>query len=281
MSQFKWVIIILSLFSCESMTNGEPALASAYGNKLYLEDLKEGLSKANSYHDSMTFVSSKVDEWVMDQMQLRVAKDKLGKSENIARMVTEYEKELYLHQLNKVLLKEELDTSITVAEIDTFMARNGQDYLLSEPMVTLLLIKVLANDESDALDDLWKTEDLPGLRVTARQLNGLAMLDPQRWYKVSEIKSLLPQEVNEEVNYSKYSTKVKIVDDDIFFVKILEARKIGDTIPRTVITPKIKKQILKVRSKELLKDWKNTLYQNKIKSKDIIINKLDVNSSLN
>jgi len=271
---------MLSLFGCESMTNREPALATAYGNKLFLEDLSEDLRKVTAHSDSITIINEKVDEWVMDQMLLKVAKEKLGKTEQITKMVENYEKELYLHHHKQVLIMEELDTAITEAEIDTFISQQEQEYLLEDPMVKVLLIKVVANDESDALDDLWKTEDLPGLKTVTNQLNGMSLLDPDAWYKVTEIESLLPLKVNEEVNYKKASTKVKIVGDDLFFVKILESRKAGETIPGSLVRPAVRQKILQMRSRNMLREWKNNLYQNKIKSKDIIIKKLDLDSSL-
>lgn len=275
-----WVVAMLSLYGCESITNREPTLATAYGNKLFLQDLSEDLSKVKEHSDSISLINDKVDEWVMDQMLLKVAKEKIGKKEQIVKMVEEYEKELYLHHYNQVLIKEELDTTITDVEIDTFISQQAEEYLLEDPMVKLLLIKVIANDESDALDDLWKTEDLPGLKTITNQLNGLSLLDPDKWHKVSEIKSLLPQKVNEEVNYKKPSSKVKIVGDDLFFVKILESRKAGETIPSSLIRPAVRQKILQLKSREMLREWKNNLYQNKIKSKDIIIKKLDLDSSL-
>lgn len=281
MGVLKWSVVILCLFSCESMTQKETALASAYGRTLHLEDLSEELLRASSTRDSNAIISKAVDEWVMSEILLHEAKNRIGSEERISRMVQDYEKELYLHQLDKFLLSEQLDTTLTTAELDTFISRSGDKRTLQEGMVRLLLVKVQKTDNMNEMDELWKTEDLPGLKVKAKQQKGMALLDPNRWYTTSEIKSLLPAELIEELSFSKANSEKKSIGEKKFYVKILEAEKKGSPVPLALQRSEVRQKLLQVKSKELLNQWKNDLYQNKIKSKDIILEKMDAQSSQN
>jgi len=264
-------LILASACTLEKQTN-EDIVASAFGNRLYHSDLDELRTASLSQADSSSIIKKYVDNWLMQEILYNEAKNKVGVEKNIDRLVERYKKSLYIHELEKLQLAELLDTTISSAALDTFYSQHKKDFLLDEGITKLLFVKVPESMDNEKLKILWKTENIPALKVFVQAVDGIQLLELDQWHYISEINNLSPTALLDKVNFSKRESYSLTQDGSKFLIKILDYVKPNEIAPKSFAIDKIKLRMLHDRSTNLLNKWKKDLYQNNIQSKNIIIN---------
>ena len=264
-------VSLLLFWGCQSQVGGGDELASAFGNKLYESELKAVLSSATNGLDSAHITDKYVDNWVMSEILYNEAKNKVKQESNIDALVEKYKKSLYIHELEKIKLQE-LDTLNINSELAAALSDSTVEHVLEEPCLRFLFVKVKEAAYNDTLKAIWKTEDLPALDIYVSQVGGLALLELDKWYHASEFNNITPAALQKKINYSKTESYSLTQDGEQILLKILEYRKAGSPEPADLTIPQVKQRILHDKSVQFLKEWKKTLYQNNIQSKNIHIN---------
>lgn len=267
-----YACLCLMIISCENMQKDSQTLATAYGEHLKMDDVAHLLSDHHSPLDSQHIMDKAVDNWLMQEILLHEAENKVGVSSEIEQLVDDYKRSLYIRELEELQLKEHLDTSIMVAELDTFYEQSREDWVLDEPIVQFLFVKVPLKQYDETLKNLWKTEDLPALRSLAyKSEKNILLLDPDKWYYQSSLKNIVPSELWKKIDISKNENYRYTDGDDQLLLKILGSVDKGKTAPKLFAYPMIKQRILHDRSSNYLKQWRKDQYQNNIRSKEISI----------
>ncbi len=264
-------ISLVLIWGCQSQVGGGEELASAFGNKLYESELNAVLSSATNSIDSAHIIDKYVDNWVMSEILYNEAKKKVKQESNINALVEKYKKSLYIHELEKIKLQE-LDTINIDSELAATLSDSTMQHVLEEPCLRFLFVKINETDYNDTLKSIWKTEDLPALDFYVNQIGGLALLELDKWYHASEFNNITPSTLQKKINYSKTEAYSLAQDGEQLLLKILEYRKAGSPEPAELTIPEVKQRILHDKSVHFLKEWKKTLYQNNIQSKNIHIN---------
>ncbi len=267
------IIIQLALIGCQNTTKDIREgikLASAYDKTLYLEDIQHKLSSRTT-SDSIALQAKYVDEWIMDQVIYNQAQESLGDDPEILGLVEKYEASLYNHKLKELHLKENLDTTITQAQLDTFYVQHKDEFNLQESIVRFLYIKVPKASYNDTIETLWKTEDLPGLRSYVSQQGGIQQLDINAWHYYSELKAICPEKLSAKINLKKTESYSLKNEKNYFFIKVLEHKSKKEKAPLSFVKEPIVRRVLFERSNTLLKEWKQHLFKENIKSKSIYI----------
>lgn len=268
------VIIVGSSFciSCnQPQANDSALVASAYGNKLYLNQIT-GLSSENlSKSDSSSIIDRHMDSWLMEEILYKEAKNKISNSTEIDALVESYRKSVFIHKYEEAKLSENMNSLVTNAEIDTFYNRHKDQYLLDESITKVLFVKVPEEMNNDKLISLWKTENLLALKTFVNGVSGVAILDLDKWHYLAEIKQLMPEELMNKINFSKRESYSLTKDGHHFLVRILDHVKVNEEAPKSFALPKIRQRLIHDNSEQFLKKWKKELYQNKIQGKDIQI----------
>lgn len=258
---------------CQSTSQDSSArikLASVYDKDLFLDEIQGKLYNKTS-QDSISLQAMYVDKWITEQLIFHEAQTTLGNDSEIVTLVDKYKTSLYSHKLEQRYIKENLDTTITQSELDTFRTRHEEEFKLQEGVVRFLLVKASIDNYNDTIKTLWKTEDLPGLRSYITQKNGLYQLDIDLWHYYSELKAICPKGLTDKINLKKTDSYSYKNGEEFYLLKILEYRGKKEKAPLSFIKESITRRILFERSRELLKAWKQNMFKENIKSKHIYI----------
>jgi len=265
-------LLILLNYGCREFTpqdQNDRLLASAFGDQLYLSDVASQLNATHSKQDSEIIVSRIVDTWIMDKIIYSESKKLGNSSSNINRLVEDYKKSLLIHNYESQYVETHLDTVVTESEMESFFNTNFDQFKVSEDIIRFIMVKVGNEYNNDSLSNFWKTEDLPALASIINQANGLYLLDFDKWYYKSELKSLLSEDLIKKITFKKPDSYSFSNQEFKFFVKIIEIIKIDEKPPFGFFKQSIRQRILRDRSRILLTQMKNNLYKDKIKSKSI------------
>ncbi|MGA0283989.1 MAG: hypothetical protein ACO3M5_04670 [Saprospiraceae bacterium] len=246
-------------------------VAEAYGKKLYIQEIVSGIGNFNNPIDSQIAATRFIDEWLIDLILFEEAQKKLKDKKRIQKLIQDYERSLYISELENRIVKNLLDTVVAQEAIDTFYLKHSEDFKLSEPIVRLLLIRLDSVRDASTLKNLWTTEDLPALKIFVEKSQGLAFLDPQEWQYISDLRSISPESLFAKISLNRPGEYALEQNDQHFYLKVLEIIDQNDLPPMEFVKERIKLRILQDRIKALLKSHKSELFNEKIQSKEIKI----------
>lgn len=268
------LVLSIALFACqktEVKQNNSDLLAEAFGEKLYLTDLNDLLKSASNSSDSQFVITRYVDNWTMDKILYQEAQKNIKNSNRLNQKVEDYKKSLYIYEYENLLLDIHLNTSIGQAEIDSFYKKHSSDFILKEAITKVIYIKVPLAMDTDTLKEYWKTEDLPALNSIAKNNQVVAILDIESWHSHSKLKGLMPEQLFRKINFKKTESYSLKDDKSKYYVKILENIKSKDQAPVNYMDQEIRDRILHNRSQKILKEKRQSIYQDNINKKNITI----------
>jgi hypothetical protein len=269
-----YVLIGLSVcFSCTPVEeeSDSKVLAEVYDRKLYAEDLEGLVPVGLSPDDSAMLVNSYIDNWMLDASIMHEASQNMPSDLDIDELVKDYKESLILHNYEKVLINEFLDSLVTVDELELYIKENEAKFKQKEPLLKVQFIKILTESEDiDVLIESWKEDTDPSLLLDyCNRYAHIHMLDTLTWRNFSSLEVHLPQSLKEKS--VKQLPKDKIFEEEKFtyLLKILEIVPEGETAPFDYAAIQAKKVILHQRKVKLLGEKKKNIFQEAVRKNQV------------
>lgn len=207
----------------------------------------------------------------MDRILFEESKKSVRKDNNIEELVEDYRKSLFIHQYEESFINKNLDTLITFEQLNAYYEEHKDEFSLEKTIIRYFLVKIDADKDNDTLENYWKTEDLPAIKNYVLQEGGMAHLEIDSWYYVSELKSLIPEKLFSRISL-KNPNETSYSDGGFkYYVKVLQIVNPDEEVPVRFYYNTLRQRILRNRSSELLARMKNDLFKEKIKNKNIKI----------
>lgn len=146
----RYIIIALLLSvpavfsSCDEKIDhqGKTPLVSVDRDFLYKEDVARFYAANLPVSDSLLFIGEYVRNWLKDALLFRVARHNIPEGKDVARLVNDYRKSLILNIYQDKLIEQQLRREITETEVASFYEQNKELFVLDEPMLQGLFLKV-------------------------------------------------------------------------------------------------------------------------------------------
>jgi hypothetical protein len=187
--KFLSIVSFLFLFSScnyfglkKEITPEDFPIASIFDEELYRDALQNLIPTNISKEDSLVLVKSIINNWAVKQLMLKKSLENNSSQENTAinELVENYKHSLLINNYKEQLIKQQLDTIISEAEIDTYYSLNKQNFKLNEELLKIKFLnfnnnlinkkEVVALFKSDALEDSEALENYH-LNFKSFQLN--------------------------------------------------------------------------------------------------------------
>ena len=136
-----YISVLLALFcatSCREASTffGFDTVAKVGHNILTTTDISSAVPKGLSGADSISYVDSYIDKWVIRQLKLQEAELIFSSSEaDIDRMVEEYRQSLLIRKIEQYYLDKDSDFQITEADIEEYYKSHKNDFKLTSAVV--------------------------------------------------------------------------------------------------------------------------------------------------
>lgn len=275
---FQVTIVAIFFWSCQQQnTRSETPIAEVGSKKLYLSDIQEyfiGLAGK----DSLTALTDYVNRWAKNQVVLLRAETYLPENEkNLTDELETYRTSLLVHKYEQMYIREKMDTSVGMQEIEQFYKDNSDNFKPPGIMLKALFIKI-PNDYTgiDKIRQLYrsdKAKDVEDLSKTVIQGAEIYTLFNDQLVDFSEIVSLLPGTTE---SYENQIIKRKYIEDSddkyTYFVKAREIIMKETVAPLEHVRSNIVNIILNHRKTELIRQMENEIYGSAINNNEIKIN---------
>lgn len=270
---------LFSLAVLISCTDGEnhlergALLAEVGSKKLYEKDIEYIFNDPGFEGDSNTVISSYINSWVRDQSLIIDAEKNVESTAEIDRMVEDYRAALLKHSYENQRISQEIDTSILKMEMENFYNDQPEQFLSSGFFVRLRLAGFEENRSN-----IWPlrnevyNENLPDrdLEEIVDLNEGEWILNPYFWYSYDVVNDVTDNRLNKENIIPGFEFSYNS-DGNRYFLKIIDTVNEGEALPYQMVEDKIKKLILIERRKELVKDLRNEVYENKMRNQQVKI----------
>ena len=275
---FQVTIVAIFFWSCQQQnTTSETPIAEVGSKKLYLSDIQEYFIGLEG-KDSLTALTDYVNRWAKNQVVLLRAETYLPENEkNLTDELETYRTSLLVHKYEQMYIREKMDTSVGMQEIEQFYKDNSDNFKPPGIMLKALFIKI-PNDYTgiDKIRQLYrsdKAKDVEDLSKTVIQGAEIYTLFNDQLVDFSEIVSLLPGTTE---SYENQIIKRKYIEDSddkyTYFVKAREIIMKETVAPLEHVRSNIVNIILNHRKTELIRQMENEIYGSAINNNEIKIN---------
>ena len=259
-------ILVLGLFSCNFFNSDtDNLLVTVYGDELYYSDIQHLMSPDLSDEDSLKLLRTLCEKWAKEQLLVQKAKINLPLlQQNVQSQVESYENALLIYSYQKELLNQKLDTLVSEEEIETYYAKNKQNFILKDAVVKVNYIKL-----KKEVPYLWKVKSLfkkdddeskLSLEDYCYQFADDYYLD-DNWLYVDDIFKAFPESYTSRALYK--GKDIEFVDNDFYyFLHVKKYKSKGSVSPLEMVSNQIQSIIVNRRKINFLKHVEMDLYQN-------------------
>ncbi len=269
-------MLLISFYSCNYFSfkkgKNKRVLAKVYDDVLYLGDIKSIIPNPITKDDSLVFVNNYVNNWARQKLLLNKAELNLNENQfEFNKLVNQYKEDLYINKYKEAVVKQYLDTVVSIENIRDFYKKNKDNFKLNEILVQLKYIEI-GNDVINPKEfiKLFKSNkkgDLETLDDMRLQLKSAALNDTI-WVKYSDVLNKIP--FLKKMDTKKVLKKMKFIENKdslgLYLVAIKKVLKRNDLAPISYIAPTIKEIILHKRELSLIKKIEETLTNDAIKN---------------
>lgn len=276
-----YIGVFLTFVSCQffdlekKSTKMEKPIAKVYNLFLYKKDIVKLIPKNISGKDSLLVVKSIINNWATQEILRKRAEENLSRAENdsYTQLIQDYKNSLLVNGYKERLIKQQLDTAITVDEIASYYSLNRKNFRLNEELIKIKYLhfgkdvldqkKIIKQFKSNTYKDLISLEN--------QELNFKAInLNDSTWIKVEDVLLKIPKFRENPKELLLKKTKFIQKEDSLglYLVAVKNVLIRNDIAPLNYITPTIKQMILHKRKLELIRDIEKTLINDAIQNKN-------------
>ena len=268
---FVWFFVSCDFFK---ETDTRKVIARVNDTYLYGDDIQEIIKDGMSKQDSAMVVSNFINRWATQQLLLSGAKTNLTETKQKAydKMAKEYRNDLYSKAYLEALVATNIDTVISLNEVETYYNDNKQVFKLNEDLIKLRYVNIDQNRLN--LQDLemkfkrFNESDKKELDSISIQFKSFSLNDSV-WVKVDQVIAKIPPFTNENRNeLLKKSNFIQLKDSlGLYLVHIKDVLIRSSTAPLEYVKPTIDKIVINKRKLELVRDLEKDIKKDAIKHK--------------
>ncbi len=276
-----WLLSVsLMLSSCHKReevkyVSGKTPLVELDGNVLYQEDLLQVLPVDISEADSAQFANRYIENWLSELLLYQNAERNVRDDKQIDELVENYRRSLIVHEYQQLLIEQKIEQDITIQEIETFYNDNKNLFVLEEPILKGLFIKLpLSAPNQNSIIKLYRLSDDESYDEIEKYCIRNAPYYEffyDYWHSVSDIEILLP---SMEVSLQDYLNKndfLEIKDDEfIYLLNVSEYLPKGSVAPIEQVENRIKRLLINNKAVSYIQKIKKDLYNSAIENNRVI-----------
>jgi hypothetical protein len=245
--------------------NGKP-LARANDRYLYISDLKEVIPAGTTGNDSAAIVKNFVERWVRNQLLLGKAEQNLTDAEkNVDQQIENYRSSLLIYAYQQSYLRQKLDTVVSDTEMLGYYNQNRSNFILSEPKMKGMFIKVPATAPDIAKVQLWYCSDDA---ESIKNLEGYCFKNAsiydhfdEDWVSLNQVLSMMPDNGGNYLSALQYRKCLEVKQKDfVYFLNVKEMIQEGTVSPFELVKNDIHNIILNKRKVRLIEELENNIF---------------------
>ena len=256
------------------------AIARAGSSYLYADDIGNIVPKGTPSKDSLELLKKYIDNWIHESLVVQKAENNLtDEQKDVDKQLQDYRNSLITYAYEKELVRQKLDTLISIQDIEKYYAANQNDFQLKDNIIKVIYIKVNKKAPNQAkLKQLYKSDnpkDKEQLAGYCHQFAENFYLDENSWLLFDDLLKEIPIQTYNKELFLQNNRYVEVSDADNNYFLNIKGFKIRNSIsPLSFEKENIKNIILNKRKLQLITKMKEDVYNEALNNKktEIYIN---------
>ena len=275
----KKLLLVIVTFHLLSSCN-EKKLQDGYGTvlvqienkKLYSSEVENIIHDETSVDDSTAIANAYIDRWIQDQLMIRDAHRYLSSDFEIEQLVEDYRNNLIKYRYEKEIIKKNMNPDVTDNDLQIYYEKYKRNYILSEAIYKIIFASIPGNSEKiDKFYNAWLNNEFDYISAYCAQNADTLVLGNDEWVNANKIAQLVPKTLIKGQKLSSNKTIQKNINNNEYFLKILDMKPAKDTIPLDLLKDKIGRLVLHERKKETIENYKQEIFDKGMRSKIVKI----------
>ncbi len=273
------MIIILLVFltaGCSGFfrKKTERTLARVQDDYLYESDLRGVIPSGTDAKDSSILAKNFIDSWIRQRLVIhQAAKNLTSEQMDFTRQLENYRNSLVIYEYENALVKQKLDTVVTMEETQAYYDTNQQNFLLKDNIVQFQYVKLpLRSPNVSQFKKLLRSDASSDKTKLAEQCERFAadyFLDDQNWLQFNDVLKQIPIKTYNQEEFLKNHREVEYQDSLYVYLVVFRDFKIKEGIsPLSFEKDRIREIILNKRKIDLIKKMHEDLYEKAVKNND-------------
>lgn len=255
-----FILILSSCFSESDETEGDTLLARVYDSNLYLSDLKGFSENQQGGEDSLSYLESKVNEWIYNEVLFYNGQNELRNLDDIEEKVDAYRKSLVKIEFQEKLIKNK-GITVTEDELDEYYTNNSEIFVAEKPIYHVQYVELPEETQNIAkLEKLLNQDSIPHFVFNyCKTYPEKCHFEENFWLYDNQLinKLKLPSYLHNE--YPRFRIFEREDNTHLIF-KISEKRNKGDILPLALVKDKIYQILVFKKRKEILREIEDNIY---------------------
>ncbi len=260
--------VFVTVTSCNWFSNKkDQAIARAFDQYLYKEDLK-GIVPENMHgNDSISIVNSYIEQWQQGIVLQKKAEKNVDIDEKyLQERLENYRKSLIRFQYEQELIRQKLDTLVSEEEIAEYYSNNKRNFLLKKPILKIAYIKLPQEaPKIDMVKKLFLSKDVRDRDLLEKYCYkyspSFSLMDTS-WHYVNDVAKILPINKVGEHNFENLNRIFQISENNTLYLLILRDSKFKDSLsPLTFERENIRNMILNQRKLKLISEMEKEVFR--------------------
>ncbi len=265
-----FLLCTILMMSCKffSPKSDDRPLAKVSDRYLFSADVANIISEKVSKEDSTEILRAYIDKWIKKQLILNKAELNLTEEEkNVNKLIEDYRSSLIIYKYEDKWLAQNLDTSISMKEIEAFYTANNASFILEEDIVRVLYIKIPKSapnvDKIQLLYRDFSESNLSKLEEYCYQYAKTFDYCTDYWLSFRTFSKSIPITILDQSSFLSQNKTFEVSDqENLYLVNILEYKSKGTIAPLSFVTNRIKNVILNKRRIKMLEGLESSIYTN-------------------
>lgn len=270
MRVFGFILSMVCIFGActqEHDHKGKKPLVEVAGQFLYEEDLRLAMPLNLSKDDSVLFAEHYIKTWVEDILLFDKAEGNIPNNDKIKALVENYRKALIMHVYQEELVNQRLAGSISDNDINNYYENNKALFVLEEPVVKGLLIKVPLQSQGLADVRRWYKQNSQAAieKLEKYSLRHAVTYDYfyDQWKVVKDLSAIIPsKELKMNESYLDKNRNVELKDTAYhYFLHVEDYLGEGKVKPLDFAREEIKEILINLKRVNFIQQVKDELYK--------------------
>ncbi len=283
----KYIYILITclffLSSCQFIkkvfTSKEKPIARVFDMYLYPSDIDGIVPPGTNSNDSVLLVQSYIENWMRQSVILKQASDNVDlDKELLEKQLETYRQSLIIYSYEQQLIAQNLDTTVSAAQIKKYYDDNKGNFELKQSIVKVSYAIIPKNALRIENAKRWfnssKPKDRAELETYCMQFASNYSLVDTAWIYLDELMKTIPLDRFSENSILQKNNYINFSDNgNVYLIKIKDFMYKEAMSPLEFEIDNIKNIIINKRKLELINKMENDVYQKARNEEDIEIYK--------
>jgi hypothetical protein len=280
MKQYAWYIFMLLVLcvwhACSSGSHENKVLASVNDYALYQEDVATIFpEKKLKFEDSIAILKEYVKRWITETVLMEHGKNNMPDiSAQVTKKTEDFSRSLYIYEYERYYVRQNLDTNVSLAEMQAYYKDNARDFALRDYIVKVLYIRLPEDNKNLANVKQWLRS---GVSQNLLKVEELARTEAENyfdghdsWIYMDDLLREVPAKIEDKTQFLKNNTFLEVNQDGFVYYVLFFEHKLKDELsPFQMERENIRNRILHTRSAGLVEKMRKEVIKKGYKEMNI------------